>query len=193
MSGELRAAKCERRKAERRWLSTGLTIHKQVYNAAKRHVTRLVQAAKTSFFSTKIMESKSSKQLFNITNQLASRKKPSALPTVYPPVQFPQRFADFFLSKVHTICHNLDNQAQLVCFGESEEQSVACPLASFRPVSENDVRKMILKSSPKSCELDPMPTSLLFECIDEVVPAITHVVNESSFQARSLPCSKLLL
>ena len=24
-----------------------------------------------------------------------------------------------------------------------------------------------------------MPTSLLFECIDEVVPAITHVVNES--------------
>ena len=24
-----------------------------------------------------------------------------------------------------------------------------------------------------------MPTSLLFECIDEVVPAVTHVVNES--------------
>ncbi|WP_419637627.1 reverse transcriptase domain-containing protein, partial [Thiolapillus sp.] len=46
-------------------------------------------------------------------------------------------------------------------------------------MSEDDVRKMILKSSPKSCELDPMPTSLLFECIDEVVPAITHVVNES--------------
>ncbi|WP_419615364.1 endonuclease/exonuclease/phosphatase family protein, partial [Thiolapillus sp.] len=171
VSEELRAAKRERRKAERRWLSTGLTVHKQVYNAAKRHVTRLVQAAKTSFFSTKIMESKSSKQLFNITNQLASRKKPSALPTVYPPVQLPQRFADFFLSKVQTIRHNLDNQAQLVCFGESEEQSVACSLSSFRPVSEDDVRKMILKSSPKSCELDPMPTSLLFECIDEVVPA----------------------
>ena len=46
-------------------------------------------------------------------------------------------------------------------------------------MSENDVRKMILESSPKSCELDPMPTSLLFECIDEVVPAITHVVNET--------------
>ncbi|WP_419608159.1 hypothetical protein, partial [Thiolapillus sp.] len=44
VSEELRAAKRERRKAERRWLSTGLTVHKQVYNAAKRHVTRLVQA-----------------------------------------------------------------------------------------------------------------------------------------------------
>ena len=61
VSEELRAAKRERRKAERQWLSTRLTVHKQVYNAAKRHVTRLVQAAKTSFFSTKIMESKSSK------------------------------------------------------------------------------------------------------------------------------------
>ena len=38
---------------------------------------------------------------------------------------------------------------------------------------------MILKSLPKSCELDPMPISLFFECIDEVVTAITHVVNES--------------
>ena len=66
-----------------------------------------------------------------------------------------------------------------MCFGESEEQYVACSLSSFRPVSEDDVRKMIVKSSPKSCELDPMPTSLLFECIDEFVPAITHVVNES--------------
>ena len=66
-----------------------------------------------------------------------------------------------------------------MCFGESEEQSVACSLSSFPPVSEDDVRKMILKSSPKSCEFYPMPTSLLLECIDEVVPAVTHVVNES--------------
>ena len=63
-----------------------------------------------------------------------------------PPVQLPQRFADFSLSKVQTIRHNLDSQAQSMCFGESEEQSVACSLSSFRPVSEDDVRKIILKS-----------------------------------------------
>ena len=46
-------------------------------------------------------------------------------------------------------------------------------------MSEDNVRKMILKSSLKRCELDPMPTSLFFECIDVVVPAVTHVVSES--------------
>ena len=33
--------------------------------------------------------------------------------------------------------------------------------------------------APKSCELDPIPTSLQFDCSDEIVPALTHVVNES--------------
>ena len=28
----------------------------------------------------------------------------------------------------------------------------------------------------KTCDLDPIPTSLLFDCSDEIVPALTHVV-----------------
>ena len=40
---------------------------------------------------------------------------------------------------------------------------------------------MILKSPPESFELDPMPTTLLFECIDEIVPVVTGAVNDSFF------------
>ena len=31
----------------------------------------------------------------------------------------------------------------------------------------------------KTCDLDPIPTSLLFDCSDEIVPALTRVVNQS--------------
>ena len=31
----------------------------------------------------------------------------------------------------------------------------------------------------KTCDLDPIPTSLLFGCSDEIVPVLTHVVNQS--------------
>ena len=31
----------------------------------------------------------------------------------------------------------------------------------------------------KTWDLDPIPTSRLFDCADEIVPALTHVVNES--------------
>ena len=33
--------------------------------------------------------------------------------------------------------------------------------------------------SPKTCVLHPIPTSLLFECSDEVVPLLTIIVNQS--------------
>ena len=31
----------------------------------------------------------------------------------------------------------------------------------------------------KTWDLDPIPTSLLFDCSDEIVQALTHVVNQS--------------
>eukprot|EP00745_Piridium_sociabile_P020377 TRINITY_DN313_c0_g1_i4.p1 TRINITY_DN313_c0_g1~~TRINITY_DN313_c0_g1_i4.p1 ORF type:complete len:508 (-),score=73.27 TRINITY_DN313_c0_g1_i4:117-1640(-) len=33
--------------------------------------------------------------------------------------------------------------------------------------------------SPKTCDLDPLPTSLFFECIDEILPALTNILNVS--------------
>ena len=41
------------------------------------------------------------------------------------------------------------------------------------------VSALLKKMACKTCDLDPIPTSLLFDCSDEIVPALTHVVNES--------------
>ena len=39
----------------------------------------------------------------------------------------------------------------------------------------------------KTCDLDPIPTSLLFDCSDEIVPALTHVVNQSLLLSGTFP------
>ena len=41
------------------------------------------------------------------------------------------------------------------------------------------MKTFVLKSAPKHCELDPILIPLLFECLDETLPAITHVINSS--------------
>jgi len=46
-------------------------------------------------------------------------------------------------------------------------------------MSEDDIRRIINKSSNKSCSLDPMPTWLLKLCCDELVPIITTIINTS--------------
>ena len=79
---EVQSLKQQRRRAERLWLKMGLTVHKQLYNNAKKLVTRLVHKAKTTYCCNKIKESLSCKHLFSVANQLLGNKKPSPLPSL---------------------------------------------------------------------------------------------------------------
>ncbi len=52
-------------------------------------------------------------------------------------------------------------------------------LTAFESLTQEQVRKFIVKSPCKSCSLDPIPTALLRECLDLLLPVITDIVNMS--------------
>ena len=52
-------------------------------------------------------------------------------------------------------------------------------LPSFNEVSEDEVLKIIKNSPTKSCLLDPVPTFLLKDCVEILLPSITKLVNLS--------------
>ena len=60
---------------------------------------------------------------------------------------------------------------------------VASSFASFRQCSEDEVRKIVMSAPIKSCTLDPIPTFLLREFIDVLLPFITRLVNASLLQS----------
>ena len=41
------------------------------------------------------------------------------------------------------------------------------------------MKECILNSTPKSCELDPIPSKLLIECLDSILPYLTDLFNSS--------------
>jgi hypothetical protein len=41
------------------------------------------------------------------------------------------------------------------------------------------ILKLIKQSATKSCSLDPIPTTILKQCLDGVLPAITNIINTS--------------
>ena len=45
--------------------------------------------------------------------------------------------------------------------------------------SEDEIKKLILNSSSKSCDLDPIPTSVLKNCLDILIIPITDIINIS--------------
>jgi hypothetical protein len=66
---------------------------------------------------------------------------------------------------------------------ESDTVGVTSTFDSFQKVSEEDVRKIIVKSKPTTCSLDPIPTSLFLDCLDILLPTVTHIVNQSLLSA----------
>ena len=50
---------------------------------------------------------------------------------------------------------------------------------SFVKVSQLTVKECILISAPKSCELDPIPSKLLIECLDSILPSLADIFNSS--------------
>ena len=52
-------------------------------------------------------------------------------------------------------------------------------LTDFCTVNTNDIRKYLVSSGVKTCDLDPLPSILLRECLDTLLPVITRIVNLS--------------
>ena len=50
---------------------------------------------------------------------------------------------------------------------------------SFHSVSQQEVRKIIISSKPTTCSLDPIPTPLLIQFLDQLLPTITTIINNS--------------
>ena len=53
------------------------------------------------------------------------------------------------------------------------------PLNCFSCPTLQEMRHVILKAPSISCEVDPLPSWLLKECVDELSPIVTSIVNAS--------------
>ena len=51
--------------------------------------------------------------------------------------------------------------------------------SSFKLVSVDEIKQLILSSPKSTCLLDPVPSNLLPHCIDSIAPIITRIVNSS--------------
>ncbi|KAK7105200.1 hypothetical protein V1264_016609 [Littorina saxatilis] len=93
-------------------------------------------------------------------------------------MSFPQKFADFFTAKIALIREKLDS-AVVPPSPVADRMYCGPALQRFEPVTSEFVKKVCLGASPKTCELDPIPSSLLCDCIDDLLPYLTHVINDS--------------
>ena len=176
VASELQKLERERRRAERCWVSSRLTVHKQIYNATKQKVVECVHQAKTAFYSSKVAAASSCKELFKTVTSMLGKTVNVFMPSTHEPSQLPGLFSQFFTDKIETI-----RNAFSLSPDTSDVSAVftGTALCEFSPVSEQFVHNIITQSIKTSCDLDPIPTPLLFEHLDSLLPIITKILNES--------------
>ena len=174
---EIRQAKQQRRSAERKWRTSKLEVHLQIFKDKCRNVNTLIRQAKCNYYTNLIKENANNqKTLFRAVSTLFN--KPTSLPTNTSIPDLTQQFSQYFVKKITDIRHNLNSSASTRQYSNYEIQS-KCNLSQFKPIQEEDLKKIIINSPTKSCCLDPIPTSLLKKCIDPLLPFITETVNLS--------------
>lgn len=178
---DIRDLKRERKALERRWRKTGLEVHRQAYCAKRQQVNAMLQAAKEDHYSRMVSDnSQNSKALFKVIDKLMHRDRQTPLPSCDSHEQLATDFSEFFTDKIQTIRVSLGNDTDTpVETDDTATPPAECNLSDLRPATEDEVRKLLMTSPSKSCELDPFPTWLLKLCAEPAVPILTQLINAS--------------
>ena len=101
---------------------------------------------------------------------------------VYPPcnssVDLANKLADYFEQKISAIREDLDrrrvNLQDPFPYASLEHSKIL--FRQFTPVTETQLEKFISKFTCRSCDLDPIPATVLKECLYNLIPVLTEIV-----------------
>lgn len=151
-------------------------------------MTRLARQAKQNYYSNMISESNDNRQLFKVVNELTNNKTANVLPDHTSSQELANRFACFFDEKIVKIRDKLQgNQSQATNVPGTPTPDPLPPVwDEFTPATPEEVKKIVMKSKPTTCQLDPAPSSLLKTIINALLPALTAIIN-LSFKESYIP------
>ena len=138
----------------------------------------MMTKAKSKYLADVISEnSDNPRRLWNSINNILHRIPPPALPEFTSVKSLCDHFSRYFVDKIETIRSKFPDKVQNIPLVQKPE--IKSKMNVFERASEDEIKKLILSSSSKSCDLDPIPTSVLKNCLDIIITPITDIINIS--------------
>ena len=171
---------CKRscRQLERRWRRSRSGYDRSKYRNYRNLCNRLITEAKYQYFSNIMGDSEKPRRLWDTINNILDRAPAAALPESNNVKSLCEHFANFFCDKIRTIRANFSNQVNDV--PSVQKPKISNKLFNLEPASDDEVRKIIIKSASKSCDHDPIPTNILKALLEILFKPITAIINLSS-------------
>ena len=147
------------------------------------HVTFFMNRARRDFYSEFMVENGADqRKLFNAAKKLLGMKDEPFFAERLDKTIIANDIGRYLVRKVENICNEIDATAVT----QSDRARVPpdkpvvdanVTLRSFRNLSERDIYDLIQKSGKTSCVLDALPTTLVCDSLDVLLPVITKLVN----------------
>lgn len=118
-----------------------------------------------NYFAGVFLEAKNDFRLvFRLANKLLFRTRDDGLPRTEDTQSQADRFNKFFVDKIQKIRDGIDGRDVALDTRKLHLESTYLTHwrhEHFKPLSDEDVVKLIRRSATKSCSLDPCPTQIL--------------------------------
>lgn len=177
-SDTLRDAKQEKRRLERKWQKSGLTVHKDLYRQQCATYRNLLNSAKSNYHCCQIAQC-DQRNLFRIIDNLCHAKQSDiTLPHAEDPKNLADKFAAFFDEKIVKL-HDRISMSDHSPISVEIHENCSTSFTEFCDVTPDEVLKLIKQAPVTSCKLDPLPSSLFKDNLPELLPILTKIVNLS--------------
>ena len=179
----LRMLKRKKRKAERSWRQSHTVGDFDIFKKARAEYIKKCADAKTDYYSDKIMKcGGDQKQLYRLIGNLTEGERNVIYPDSTDNLTLSNDFAKYFITKIENIMSDIITIIESEDLNDTynyEPASNEIQMLNFSPLTTDQVKKIIISSKSKSSRLDPIPTTLLKDCLDVLITPITNIVNAS--------------
>jgi hypothetical protein len=187
--GEYKKLRATRRKAQSKWIKTRRPEDRQQFELIRSECTKLALAKKQEFFKTQFQKhSYSSKSLFKFVDTFMDKDTTLTLPPTDSLKDTVDNFNNYFQEKIENIRKKFPEHTTAATPPECTFQGNI--MADFTPASIDEIRDILKDADFKSSILDPLPSSLLKENQDIILPLICDLVN-ASLSSGSIDGAKL--
>ena len=172
-------SRSERRKLYKRWVRTRNFTDRVEFVQARENTHLMSIKKKSEFYSQTINNAANSqKALFAICKSLLDVSKVTVLPSHECPIVLANKFNNYFIEKIENIRNNFDTEPRDLS-GDGMNTYNGPIWSEFALVSAEGLKKLIVSKPIKSSPEDPLPGMLFRECVDQLLPALTQLVNLS--------------
>ena len=128
----------------------------------------MMTKAKSKYLADVIAENLDNpRHLWNSINNILHRIPPPALPAFTSVKSLCDLFSRYFVDKIETIHSKFPDKVQNI--PQVQKPQIRSKMNVFERASADEIKKLILSLSSKSCDLDPIPTSVLKNCLDTLI------------------------